>query len=279
ENTIEEFKEKGAIERTINTTPYLFLNEGVDEESGETVYRVLNTQNGFIYITTITSCSCPDHTYRHTTCKHMQVVRELEGEGQSEPPSKAHMDENMGIVVDEQEDIEVIDMNEEEEKETAAEEVKQKINQQAVVVSKPPTPQTIDSLDEQLIIEEEVLGAEPLVYRIPTKQGHKHILSMRGWVQAMLLQKNIVVEDIDFRTTVEGKDIAVARVKDLARNVSVMGVAERVGASSEFKWTVLASKATRNALKKLISPKYEHEVIAAALKQEHELVLDLRGGM
>jgi len=157
----------------------------------------------------------------------------------------------------------------------AVEQVKESINQ-AVITSTSVTPQVVDDLDEQLILEEEVLGAEPLVYRIPTKQGHRHVLSMRGWVQAMLLQKNILVEDIDFKV-VNGKDIAVARVKDTARNVSVMGIAERVGASQEFKWTVLASKATRNALKKLISPKFEHAVIAAALKREHELVLDMRG--
>jgi hypothetical protein len=128
-----------------------------------------------------------------------------------------------------------------------------------------------DDLDEQLAIKEFVEGTEPLVYRIKTSRGERLILSIRGWTQAMLYQGNIEIVDVKFEE-VGGKSIAKAIVRDTARNIVQIGIAERY-TNNEFKWTTLASKAIRNALKKVISPKYEQLVIQEALNAN--LVIDL----
>ncbi|MEM2191268.1 MAG: hypothetical protein QW540_07565, partial [Archaeoglobaceae archaeon] len=62
--------------------------------------------------------------------------------------------------------------------------------------------------------------------------------------------------------------------KDTVRNVRAFGIAERAP-EGEFKLTILASKAMRNALKNVIAPEYERKVIEMA--QEAKAVLDLRG--
>jgi len=133
-----------------------------------------------------------------------------------------------------------------------------------------------DELDEELAIKEYVEGTEPLVYRIQwkDKKGEKRerlVLSIRGWTQAMLYQGNIEIADVRFEE-VGGKSIAKAIVRDTARNVTQIGIAERY-TNDEFKWTTLASKAIRNALKKVISPAFEQRVIQEAL--EANLVIDL----
>ena len=133
-----------------------------------------------------------------------------------------------------------------------------------------------DELDEELAIKEYVEGTEPLVYRIQwkDKKGEKRerlVLSIRGWTQAMLYQGNIEIVDVRFEE-VGGKSSAKAIVRDTARNVTQIGIAERY-TNEEFKWTTLASKAIRNALKKVISPVFEQRVIQEAL--EANLVIDL----
>jgi len=94
---------------------------------------------------------------------------------------------------------------------------------------------------------------------------------MRGWTQAMLYQGNIEIVDVRFEE-VGGKPVAKAVVRDLARNITQIGIAERY-TNKQFMWTTLASKAIRNALKKVISPAYEQRVIKEA--KEANLVLDL----
>ena len=39
---------------------------------------VLNPPSGDPYLTTATSCTCADHKFRKTMCKHMQAIQELE---------------------------------------------------------------------------------------------------------------------------------------------------------------------------------------------------------
>jgi len=128
-----------------------------------------------------------------------------------------------------------------------------------------------DDMDEEIAIKEYIEGGEPLVYRIKTSKGQKLVLSIRGWTQAMLYQGNIEIVDVKF-DEVSGKSIAKAIVRDTRRNIQQIGIAERY-TREEFKWTTLASKAIRNALKKIISPTIEQRVIKEAL--EAKQVIDL----
>jgi len=128
-----------------------------------------------------------------------------------------------------------------------------------------------DDMDEEIAIKEYIEGSEPLVYRIKTSRGQKLTLSIRGWAQAMLYQGNIEIVDVKFEE-VGGKSIAKAIVRDTRRNIQQIGIAERY-TREEFKWTTLASKAIRNALKKIISPTIEQRVIREAL--EAKQVIDL----
>ncbi len=130
----------------------------------------------------------------------------------------------------------------------------------------------LDDLDEQIAIKEYVAGSVPLVYEIPTKNGTRFELSIRGWVQAMLYQGNIEIEDVKFEE-IGGKVVAKAFVVDKAHNVKVVGIAERAS-NQDFFYTTLASKAIRNALKKVISPAFEQRVIKEAI--ESKLVLTLK---
>ncbi|ADB58563.1 hypothetical protein [Archaeoglobus profundus] len=131
----------------------------------------------------------------------------------------------------------------------------------------------LDDLDEQIAIKDYVAGSAPLVYEIKTKNGVRYELSIRGWIQAMLYQGNIEIVDVKFEQTGD-KTVAKAIVRDTARNIQTMGFAERVS-NKEFFFTTLASKAIRNALKKVISPAFEQKVIKEAI--EAKLVLTLTG--
>jgi len=126
-----------------------------------------------------------------------------------------------------------------------------------------------DDMDEEIAIKEYLEGSEPLVYRIKTSKGQKLVLSIRGWTQAMLYQGNIEIVDVKFEE-VSGKSIAKAIVRDTRRNIQQIGIAERY-TREEFKWTTLASKAIRNALKKIISPTIEQRVIREALEAKQTL--------
>ena len=135
----------------------------------------------------------------------------------------------------------------------------------------------LDDLDEQIAIKEYVSGSAPLVYEIKTKDKRtgeeliRYELSIRGWVQAMLYQGNIEIVDVKFEE-VGGKVIAKAIVRDTARNIQTMGFAERAS-NKDYFYTTLASKAIRNALKKIISPSFEQKVIKEAM--DAQLVLTL----
>jgi hypothetical protein len=132
----------------------------------------------------------------------------------------------------------------------------------------------LDDLDEQIAIRDYVAGSAPLVYEIKTKNGVRYELSIRGWIQAMLYQGNIEIVDVKFEQ-IGDKTVAKAIVRDTARNIQTMGFAERVS-NKEFFFTTLASKAIRNALKKIISPSYEQRVIKEAI--DARLVLTLSPG-
>ena len=135
-----------------------------------------------------------------------------------------------------------------------------------------------DAIDEKLILNEWGGDAEPLIYhyKIWDKKAKQYktkvTLSMSGWALAMHKQGSIEVLDVVFEELKKGT-IAKAKVRDLIAKNTVIGVAERYN-SEEFKYTVLASKAIRNALKKLINPIIVQNVIKYA-KQSEKTVVDL----
>lgn len=135
-----------------------------------------------------------------------------------------------------------------------------------------------DDIDELLAVKEFVAGSTTLVYKIPTKDGEKFELSVHGWTQAMLYQAaelgDIEIEDVIFEER-KGKVIAKAFVKAKIGNnyVRSIGIAEKAS-NQDFFYTTLASKAIRNALKRVISQKYVQKVIEEAEKAQ--LVIDLK---
>jgi len=135
----------------------------------------------------------------------------------------------------------------------------------------------MDTLDEDLMLLDEANEHLPLAYTYPDKKTGKEkiILSWAGIVKAMRMQGNIEVEPPTFQE-VNGKIIATCRVRDLRRNIVMVGTAERVSPGrmgEEFKYTVLASKAIRNALKHIIEPKYLQMVIAEAKKRKSYVII------
>lgn len=152
-------------------------------------------------------------------------------------------------------------LKEEERMENAKKEVIERVNSKAGTLTIDEAVILADKYDE-LLIEEQVLGAKPLVYEIKTSKGVQYVLSWEGLTEAMLRQGNIKVIDVEFEE-VAGKLIAKARVVDLKRNVEMLGVAEAYS-NEKFKLTTLASKAIRNALRKVVSNVYQQQIIKEA---------------
>jgi len=158
----------------------------------------------------------------------------------------------------------------------ASDEAVKLLQKQITVESEDDAIMAMDNLDEDLILIEEAYEDLPLAYTYKDRNGkEKMILSWAGIVKAMRLQGNIEVEPPEFKE-VSGKIIAVCRVRDLKRNITMIGTAERISPGKmgeEFKYTVLASKAIRNALKHIIEPIYLHKVLAEAKKRRSYVII------
>lgn len=226
-------------------------------------------------------CDCEDFTYRgkknRKPCKHIYaVLRDF------------FLDKPRVEFISAKQLVGEVAKMESEKAKAIAEEISQKVQTATTV----PTPQieimlpqemqrseeeeiakTLDELDEKIIMREWFAGQTPLVYRVMIGDKPRFMLSVRGWVQASLLQKNVMIENIEF-FTVQNRLVAIAWAKDTARNVRSFGIAERAP-EGEFKLTILANKAMRNALKAVIAPEYERKVIEMA--QEMKAIFDLRG--
>ena len=129
----------------------------------------------------------------------------------------------------------------------------------------------LDNLDEEMILAMEQAQEDlPLIYTYKEKVKDKMVLSWAGIVKAMRLQGNIKIDPPTFQE-VNGKTIAMCMAHDLERNISMPGIAERASAGrmgAEFKYTVLASKAIRNAIKKIIDPYTLQKVMAEGKKRK-----------
>jgi len=228
-------------------------------------------------------CTCEDFTFRKKRlgkpCKHIYAVLRDFFEGKFSEPiretkaTKSEMAKEVKVekeVMKPETTLKVLlsaDAVIPRELQVQVQEVKEE------TVKEEEIAKTLDELDEKIMMREWFAGQTPLVYRVMIKDQPRFLLSVRGWVQAALLQKNVVVETIEF-FTVKDKLVAIAWAKDVARNVRSFGIAERAP-EGEFKLTILASKAMRNALKNVIAPEYERKVIEMA--QEMKAIFDLRG--
>ncbi len=210
----------------------------VKTERGNYLCRIQREKDGYRF-----SCSCQDFTYRaskeNDLCKH-----------------------GYGLII--ADTMNTIQIHQADSPEKAKEHVRKMTEDQELILK-------VDDMDEELAIKETIEGVEPLVYTIQTKEGTKHVLSIRGWIQAMMIQGNIKV-DVEFEE-VGGKIIAKATGVDTKHNVSISAIAERY-TRDEFKFTTLASKAVRNALKKLVLPAIEQKVIEEALTAKRVIILE-----
>jgi len=151
------------------------------------------------------------------------------------------------------------------------EEKVEKARQEAKAMLKGTVVDEAEKLDEIMILEKWIEGTEPLIYKIPTKRGERKILSVKGYVQAALMQGHIEVISIDFEM-VRDRLIAIAKVRDIKHNLTMTGIAERYF-NEEYKYTILARKAVRNALKNIIKPEIEQRIIAEAERLNSGILL------
>lgn len=294
---IEDFKnvlQTIKIVKKVSDSEFVVLNEATKREHKVTVYKM--DINGLTVYDA--ECDCEDFRFRGTSkgkpCKHiLAVLRDMFAETQQireeiKAGSETKPMDKSAIVSKPAESFEPIRQISQTVSEKVSEKIVPSAEAKEQVLALVPSElqkredieeekivKMVDELDEKIIMREYFVGQAPLVYRIlPKKEGGQinYILSIRGWIEAALLHKNIVIENVEF-LKVENKLIAIAWVRDVARNVRTFGVAERA-TNEEFKLTMLASKAMRNALKAIVAPEYEKRVIEMA--QNAKAIIDLR---
>jgi len=108
----------------------------------------------------------------------------------------------------------------------------------------------------------------PMIYEFKDSKGQSRtVVSWNGYIKAARLQGNIKVELLGF-DRVGDRVIAKAKAIDLKQNIEIPAVASRLPKSTEFTYEILASKAIRNALKKVIDPDILAKVIEHAKKMQ-----------
>jgi hypothetical protein len=245
-------------------TAYLATNRytGVEEyliTSIEGGFLVLNKVNGKKYRCNpgVPFCECPNFKFRRAStaspCKHCELTKPLmlekkEIEKKREPVEIPRV-EKVGMEVERIEPSEVGEVEEVEE-----------VEEDDLV-----TMLRVDEMDD-LLITEQIVGAEPLVYNMPTKREPnkpRYRLSIRGMALAKAIQGNLIIDSVRFEK-IDGKLIAIARGIDKKRNIVCYGYCERYN-NPEYKITQLSAKAQRNAIRHLLLPHIEQKVIEHAL--------------
>jgi hypothetical protein len=146
-------------------------------------------------------------------------------------------------------------LSNEEEVEAKVKEVEGKV-QKLIATEEERIARLADEFDvHQIVIS---LAGEykdlPMIYEFKDSRGQtRTVVSWNGYIKAARLQGNIKVEFLGFEK-VGDKLIAKARAIDLKRNIEIPAVASRLPRNTEFAHEILASKAIRNALKKVIDP-------------------------
>jgi hypothetical protein len=218
----------------------------VDEIDGG--YLFLNSKSGSEYRVspTVPFCECPDFQFRKRECKHLELIKTLEGKRESQSKDKplpASGNPSKDLSIEDEVSIGLVEVLK------------------------------ADDYDEYLITEQ-VIGAEPLVYDVPVKAGTRYILSIKGVTLAAAIQGNIHVDLVKVETIpwLGERPIGIARALDLKRNIARFGYAERFN-NRDFMITTLTSKAQRNAVRAVLLPHIEQKVIEQALTAKSVLIL------
>ena len=212
----------------------------------------------------LVSCTCEDFQFRKHVCKHIaKVLREsydVNTDRFNVPKEEEMKFEEIKFEEKEEPLEEVEDLKEDEKKKEKAEKVAK--NTQILLMA----DQEDEKLAEQLgVMMPNAVALEdyPLVYSFTDRNGKEHrFLSLAGWIKAARIQGNIEVK-IDKIIEHGGKTAVVAIAKDLRRNVEMPGLSTRA-TRAEFELEILASKAIRNALKKVVDPEIVQRILTMA---------------
>ncbi len=138
-----------------------------------------------------------------------------------------------------------------------------------------------DDLDEEMMIKEYLEGTEPYVYQMEVYEKNsngkvekriKYTLSWAGMAEAMRRYGNLHVIEWGIQVLPSGKEMGYAKVRDVSRNIEMVGTAVRY-TNIEHKENTLISKAVRNALRRLIPKSIQDTVVEEALKAKSVIVL------
>jgi len=196
------------------------------------------------------SCTCEHFIHRRKLCKHIaKVLKE----------SYDVSEDRFAVPKYSRKEVEVVD-----EKKVADKKVADKKAEEMQVLL------IADKEDEKIAEELGLITPDasslenyPLIYTFTDKTGKEHkFLSLAGWIKAARIQGNIEVR-IDKIIEHGGKTAVVAVAKDLRRNVEMPGLSSR-STREEFELEILASKAIRNALKKIIDPSIVQQLLTLA---------------
>jgi len=206
-------------------------------------------------------CTCEHFTYRRTLCKHIaKVLKEsydISTNRFNVPKKEEWKDEEIQT---KEEKKEVEDLEKKDEKKEKAEKVAE--STQVLLMA----DQEDEKIAEELgVISPDSIALEnyPLIYTFTDKNGKEHrFLSLAGWLKCAQLQGNIQVR-IDKIIEHNGKTAVIAVAKDLRRNIEMPGLSTRA-TRKEFELEILASKAIRNALKKVVDPSVVQKILTVA---------------
>ena len=257
-------------------------------ETGEGHFLVSDGKRGFKVVLALTEsgnidASCECETYKNgNLCVHiahaLKSKYDLATDSFNIPKLSTVLDEiipKLGFKIEEKR---------EEEKEVSEKKAKEvSIAMQKLVVKESDEEEELIKRADDLDAKQIILSLEgdysdlPLVYEFKDSKDKTHtILSWFGYTKAMRLQGGIKVEFLGFEK-VDDKYVAKARAIDLKSNVEVPGVAARMPRfQTEFVFEILAAKAIRNALKKILDPDILAQVVKYARERKLSKELPLR---
>jgi len=216
------------------------------------------------------SCECDYFKHKKRVCKHIvKVLFDAKVYGLYEIPEAPEEEQqlltNMGFVRGDQ-----VKSEEEAKGQATVQVIQDRLEDKIAEIA--------DDFDSKQIVLDLTGSYEelPMIYEFVDKQGNKRtVVSWAGYTKAALIQGNIKVEFCGFSKTPDGKLVAEAKAIDLKRNVEVYGVASRLP-QTKFPYEVLASKAARNALKRVIDPDIIAKVITHAKQSKSVQEIPLR---
>jgi hypothetical protein len=207
------------------------------------------------------SCECETFENSRQPCVHIALVLKQRYNPETNSFDLPSVVELLGAVIPEFAGA--------EEKVAEVREVESRV-QKLIEVDEEKIAELADEFDvRQIVIS---LAGEyedlPMIYEFRDSRGQtRTVVSWNGYIKAARLQGNIRVEFLGFER-VGDRIIAKAKAVDLKRNIEIPAVASRLPRSTEFVHEILASKAIRNALKKVIDPDILAKVIEHAKRMK-----------